>query len=488
MDTINTLGSGLSASSGAASGAVYVSDDTDGQVPGVGARRRRGGAAKLGLVAVIVVALICAVVGGALFVNRLTQQRQAQQQAAKVDRAKATAQTTEATVRDFAAEKNRMEREDGDLRQLQATSTGALPVPAGAQPVPLLASGRDGTGRGQGNAYPASPVVGTGAQAMPSNARGGWYSGVVLATAGASTSPLADSVSGTMGALGPLTRQSTLQGTGRAAGQVPQAAVSGPLQAAAELDEIKAQALQLMQGMQGPLATAEGQAGVQPSAEAAQGLGEVDRLDSRLRPSRTGHAATVRATVLPDLTFLLQQGTMVPCISSRIVTTYPGMVTCTLMQDVYSADGRTLLLRKGAKAIGEQKSALLQGQARVFALWTSIDDGQVTLQLDSPATDPLGGSGIDAWTDTHFWSRFGGAMMVSFLGDLGQAMTQPTGQQVGTTVVLSGASNTARTLAEETLKNTINIAPTGYVDQGAIVYIFVARHVDFGGVYELRRR
>ena len=36
----------------------------------------------------------------------------------------------------------------------------------------------------------------------------------------------------------------------------------------------------------------------------------------------------------------------------------------------------------------------------------------------------------------------------------------------------------------EALKNSINIPPTGYVNQGSFINIIVARDVDFGGVYE----
>lgn len=42
-------------------------------------------------------------------------------------------------------------------------------------------------------------------------------------------------------------------------------------------------------------------------------------------------------------------------------------------------------------------------------------------------------------------------------------------------------------MADEALRNTINIPPTGYVNQGALLNIIVARDVDFRSVYELVR-
>ena len=39
-------------------------------------------------------------------------------------------------------------------------------------------------------------------------------------------------------------------------------------------------------------------------------------------------------------------------------------------------------------------------------------------------------------------------------------------------------------MATEALKNSINIPPTGYINQGSRINIIVARDVDFGSVYE----
>lgn len=233
-------------------------------------------------------------------------------------------------------------------------------------------------------------------------------------------------------------------------------------------------------------ATESGPLSVQTAASPGVG-GSKNALDEQLAPSMASRAGVVRANFLPDLRYLLKRGTMIPCVmGTKTVTTYPSMTSCSLVRDVYSADGSTLLLRKGAEVTGEQRSALLQGQARIFALMTRIDDGPVTVPLDSPVADSLGASGMDAYVDTHFWQRFGGAAMVALISDFSQAFaSQSVGSSSSTTINLSNTSQATQNLAVETLRNTINIAPTGYANQGALINIFVARDIDFSRQYEL---
>jgi type IV secretion system protein VirB10 len=160
-------------------------------------------------------------------------------------------------------------------------------------------------------------------------------------------------------------------------------------------------------------------------------------------------------------------------------------VKCTVLQDVYSANGHTLLIRAGAQAFGESRTALMQGQAKIPVLWNEIDDGKVKITLNSPAADALGGSGMDAYVDNHFWLRFGGAMMVSLISDFGQALANKTVGGGTSTVTFSGTSNTADSAAEQALKSTIDIPPTAYTNQGAVTNIFVARHIDMSNVYKV---
>jgi type IV secretion system protein VirB10 len=156
-----------------------------------------------------------------------------------------------------------------------------------------------------------------------------------------------------------------------------------------------------------------------------------------------------------------------------------------VLEDVYSANGHTLLIRRGADAFGEQRQALLQGQARIAVLWDEIDDGPVRIMLDSPGTDSLGATGLPAYVDNHFWQRFDGALMVSLVGSFGQALSNRTVGGGSNQISIGGSGNEAQSVAEEVLRNSINIPPTAYTNQGQVTNIFVARHIDMRSVYKV---
>jgi type IV secretion system protein VirB10 len=211
------------------------------------------------------------------------------------------------------------------------------------------------------------------------------------------------------------------------------------------------------------------------------GDGNGSSIDQSLQPSKL---QPMQASFRPNRHYLLSRNTMIRCgQSTAIRTDRPGLIGCPIAQDVWSDDGTTLLVRKGAMAKGEQRDAVLQGQGVIGAIWDEIDDGDVHIPLNSPATDPLGAAGIPAYVDEHFWQRFKGALMVSLIGDFGQALAnKATGS--GQTITFSNSSNATQDVAAETLRNTINIPPTAYSNQGSIINIFVARDIDLSGVYE----
>lgn len=231
------------------------------------------------------------------------------------------------------------------------------------------------------------------------------------------------------------------------------------------------------------LSALRGRSGISGAGRPASINGDAkgNALEQSLQPS---NLQSMQASLRPNRHYLLSRNTMIRCgQSTAIRTDRPGLIGCPIAQDVWSDDGTTLLVRKGAMAKGETRDAVLQGQGVIGAIWDEIDDGEVRIPLNSPATDPLGAAGIPAYVDEHFWQRFKGALMVSLIGDFGQALAnKATGS--GQTITFSNSSNATQEVATETLRSTINIPPTAYSNQGSVINIFVARDIDLSNVYE----
>ncbi|EMB0626291.1 TrbI/VirB10 family protein, partial [Escherichia coli] len=190
---------------------------------------------------------------------------------------------------------------------------------------------------------------------------------------------------------------------------------------------------------------------------------------------------------IKNRSFLLSAGTTFSCVlKTKIVTTYPGVTLCQLTKDVISDDGKNVLIRAGAQLQGEQTRAITQGMARVFVNWTIVKDKNNRVRIDSLGTDSLGASGLPAWVDTHFWKRFGGALMLSLIEDSIAAGTSRMSRTNNSEFTMNNTTGTSSELAKTTLDNSINIPPTGYVNQGEMLTVIVPRNIDFSSVYGVR--
>jgi len=212
---------------------------------------------------------------------------------------------------------------------------------------------------------------------------------------------------------------------------------------------------------------------------------------------------------------LIAQGTFIRGIlETAIQSDLPGMVRAITTENVWSFDGRRILIPSGSRLVGEYKSGIAQGQTRVFIVWTRLlrSDG-VSVQLASIGTDSLGRAGSSGIVDNHYLERYGSAVLLSlvggvsqFIAGLGQSnqshqgrtitVTDPvTGQTTTTTVQPDGmlgnarqigaqqVSQTLTNLANEALKNSLQIPPTIHINQGTPITVFVRRDLDFSLFY-----
>lgn len=231
----------------------------------------------------------------------------------------------------------------------------------------------------------------------------------------------------------------------------------------------------------GPRASGTRPAAAMEGAEDAGG----GALQAALQPMRLKAQA---AGKLANRDYLLTQGAMLDCVlETKIVSSVPGMTSCHLTRDVYSTNGRVVVLDRGSRVVGFYQGGIRRGQSRLFIQWSRVETPKgVVINLASPGTGPLGEAGVGGHIDTHFGERFGGAMLLSVIDDLGDYFASRRGGNQS--VQFGNTGNAAEDMARTTLENSVNIPPTLYKNQGERVAIFVARDLDFRGVYDLARR
>jgi type IV secretion system protein VirB10 len=198
----------------------------------------------------------------------------------------------------------------------------------------------------------------------------------------------------------------------------------------------------------------------------------------------------VAATMLGNRSLTLPKGTAFACaLKTKVISATSGLVGCQVQRNVFSDDGRVLLIERGSHMDGEYRiGSVRPGTVRIPVLWTRIrTPNGVTVDIDSPGTGQLGESGIDGYVDNRWFERIGAAMLLSLIDDSVKLViqNQANDTQANTVVLPSTTANTSK-LAEKVLDSTINIPPLIYQNQGGIVGIYVARDVDFSSVYELK--
>lgn len=207
----------------------------------------------------------------------------------------------------------------------------------------------------------------------------------------------------------------------------------------------------------------------------------------------------------------IPQGTMIRgTLETAINSDLAGMVKAIVREDVYSFDGRRILIPAGSSLIGDYKSGVERGQERLFIVWTRMIRGDgVSVQLGSYGTDRLGRSGMTGVVDRKYWERFGPPALMTMIGGVTQYIAQ-LGQKQDRNITVVNTDGTvtsipqdngttsqdrAREIAAETIasgiqqlateafQDTRNIRPTIHIAQGSDITVFVTRDLDFSDLY-----
>ena len=204
----------------------------------------------------------------------------------------------------------------------------------------------------------------------------------------------------------------------------------------------------------------------------------------QLTPTTTPRA---KAILLGNRNFVLAKGNILDCVlNTAIDSSNPGLVTCTLTTNVYSDNGKVVLVERGSLLTGEY-SGLKYGEARLAVLWDRIKTPTgAIIDVNSLGTDALGRGGFDGDINKHWMERLGAAILLSSFKDLVAYETAKKSNGNGSTIAFPNSQRSGEDMANQILKQTINIPPTLTKNQGERIAIVVARDLDFSDVYELK--
>ncbi|QTG17414.1 conjugal transfer protein TrbI (plasmid) [Agrobacterium tumefaciens] len=221
-----------------------------------------------------------------------------------------------------------------------------------------------------------------------------------------------------------------------------------------------------------------------------------DKNSQYLSSASTIGDRAAKARPLNRLDALVPEGTLIPGIlETAIVSDLPGQIRAITSQDVYSFDGRRVIIPTGTRLIGEYQSEVTRGQKRIFVVWTRLirDDG-ASVRLNSIGADSLGRSGLTGHVDNKFRERFGASILLSIVGGgasylTGYGSEQSSGSnnddaQRGADLARETIAQTFSDMANTVLSENLRIPPTISVPQGERIFIFVRQDLDFSDMYD----
>ena len=195
----------------------------------------------------------------------------------------------------------------------------------------------------------------------------------------------------------------------------------------------------------------------------------------------------------PDL--LLPKGTYIGCsLDTRFVSAIQGSTSCTVSQNVYSANGNVLLIERGSKLFGTYKGDnASDGSSRYFVIWQEIrTPNHLRIPVNSGSSDELGGAGLEGEIDHKWLMRFGSSIMLSAIDDLWNVLawkiTNNNNNANNSIDYTENSREAAKNISSIALEKFINIKPTIYKQHGDLVGVYVNRDIDFSKVYKISRK
>lgn len=225
-------------------------------------------------------------------------------------------------------------------------------------------------------------------------------------------------------------------------------------------------------------------------SEPERGAADIITKDQDYTP--IGFAPTI-STLPVDRSRLITADKYIPAVLENTINSQlpGGRIVGVVETNVYSGDGRFVLIPAGSRAIGVYESLGRQGDTRLRASFVRImrPDGSAIAIEGDPAADPMGRLGLIGDVDNRYFDRFAGPLLISLINAVGTYATAPE------TIVRTdsiGNTNTSQTLsaeqqgyqnfandlsfvAQRLVEENLNLAPIITIPGGTRFYIMPTR-------------
>ncbi len=181
------------------------------------------------------------------------------------------------------------------------------------------------------------------------------------------------------------------------------------------------------------------------------------------------------------------EGTILEAVlTNRLSGSFSGPVNCMVTTDVYSRDGRHLLVPRGSRVLGEAERVEAFGQERLAVMFHRLilPDGY-SVRLDrSPGLDQIGETGLRDKVNNHYLRIFGVSLAIGALSGLTQYNTRYGFEVSAGDLYRQGVSRSLAESSTRILDRFLNTLPTFTIREGHRVKIYVTADLDlpaYGG-------
>ncbi|MCH2037104.1 MAG: TrbI/VirB10 family protein [Rickettsiales bacterium] len=249
--------------------------------------------------------------------------------------------------------------------------------------------------------------------------------------------------------------------------------------------------------------SADGSEGVTSSGGGPSKSGGVTLFSSSSSTRNLGTPAPSKESrYIEDLYRIVAQGKIIDAVlETAINTDVPGLLRGVVTKDIFSEQGRNVLIPRGSRLIGSYSSDVERNQQRISVTWNRIirPDG-IDVEIDAPGADRLGRSGISGKVDNKYVELFGSTLMFGSIGASVALLSEQFTDSGGTTTTTTdgGTTNSSGTNVDVAVQEMVtnigdvteaisgellDIEPTFTVNQGTVMKIFVTEDLVFSRIY-----